>query len=60
MRSIAQGRTVIVIAHRVSAVRDATRIIVLDHGEIVEQGTHPELMQKPLGRYARLHAMQAG
>ena len=60
MRSIAQGRTVIVIAHRLSAVRDATRIIVLDHGEIVEQGTHSELMHKPLGRYARLHAMQAG
>ena len=60
MRAISRDRTVIIIAHRLSAVRDAGRIIVLDHGEIVEQGSHADLMKKPLGRYARLHAMQAG
>ncbi|MBX9630482.1 MAG: type I secretion system permease/ATPase [Burkholderiales bacterium] len=60
LRAMAKGRTVIVIAHRLSAVKDADRIIVLDHGEIVEEGTHTELIQKPLGRYARLHQMQAG
>ena len=60
MRAIAQGRTVIVIAHRLSAVREADRILVLDHGQVVEEGTHAELIQKPLGRYARLHQLQAG
>ncbi len=60
MRAIAAGRTVVIIAHRLSSVRDAHRIMVLDHGEIVEEGTHTELLKKPLGRYARLHALQAG
>ena len=56
----AGGRTVIIIAHRPSTVRDAHRIMVLDHGEIVEQGTHVELVKKSLGCYARLYALQAG
>src|SRR3954469_8337165 len=60
MRFIAKGRTVIIIAHRLSAVRDAQRIFVVDQGEIVEQGSHAELLRQPEGRYARLHAMQAG
>src|ERR1051325_9072530 len=60
MRFISKGRTVIIIAHRLSAVRDAQRILVVEHGEIVEQGSHAELLQQPEGRYARLHAMQAG
>src|SRR3954469_15406000 len=60
MRFIAKGRTVIIIAHRLSAVRDAQRILVVDQGEIVEQGSHAELLKQPEGRYARLHAMQAG
>ena len=60
MRAIAHGRSVIIIAHRLSSVRDAHRIMVLDHSEIVEQGTNAELLKKPLGRYARLHALQAG
>lgn len=59
MRAICQGRTVIIIAHRLSAVRDAQRIIVMDHGRIVEQGTHDTLLQKEAGHYARLHRMQA-
>jgi subfamily B ATP-binding cassette protein HlyB/CyaB len=60
MRFIAKGRTLIVIAHRLSALRDAHNILVLDNGEIIEQGTHAELLNRPEGRYARLYAMQAG
>jgi subfamily B ATP-binding cassette protein HlyB/CyaB len=60
MRFIAKGRSVIVIAHRLTAVRDASRILVMDHGEIVERGPHAELVRQPDGRYARLYAMQAG
>ena len=59
MRFIARGRTVIIIAHRLSAVRDAQRIIVMERGELAESGTHAELITRPGGRYARLHALQA-
>lgn len=58
MRSICDGRTVIIIAHRLSAVRDAHRIVVMDHGRIVEQGSHSELIAQQAGPYARLHRMQ--
>jgi subfamily B ATP-binding cassette protein HlyB/CyaB len=46
LKQIKQGRTVFVIAHRLSTVRDCTRIIAMDKGEIVETGTHAELMMK--------------
>jgi subfamily B ATP-binding cassette protein HlyB/CyaB len=59
MRSIAQGRTVLVIAHRLSTVRNADRIITIERGRIVEDGTHEELVQSG-GRYAMLHRLQAG
>ncbi len=52
-----QGRTVFVIAHRLSTVRNASQILVLDGGEIVERGTHDELLQLE-GAYSRLHALQ--
>lgn len=60
MKAICRNRTVIVIAHRLSAVRDAHRIIVMDKGQIIEQGHHAELLQRPDGHYAYLHRLQAG
>ena len=60
MKAICQGRTVIIIAHRLSAVRDAHRIVVLDHGQIVEAGSHAELLQHEAGHYSRLHRLQQG
>ena len=51
------GRTSIVIAHRLSTIQNAEKIIVLEKGEIVEQGTHDELLQKE-GFYSQLHQMQ--
>jgi ATP-binding cassette, subfamily B, bacterial HlyB/CyaB len=58
MRLICKGRTVFIIAHRLSAVRDADRILVLDQGELVEQGSHRELLANP-GIYASLYRHQA-
>jgi subfamily B ATP-binding cassette protein HlyB/CyaB len=58
MRLICKGRTVFVIAHRLSAVRDANRIIVIDKGELVEEGTHRELLERH-GHYANLYRYQA-
>jgi subfamily B ATP-binding cassette protein HlyB/CyaB len=60
MADICRGRTVIVIAHRLSSVRRATRIVAMDKGRIVEQGTHDELLRRPRGLYAGLWAMQSG
>jgi ATP-binding cassette, subfamily B, bacterial HlyB/CyaB len=60
MQYICQGRTVLIIAHRLSAVRNAHRIIVMDRGNIVEAGSHEALLQKAKGLYAHLWAMQDG
>jgi subfamily B ATP-binding cassette protein HlyB/CyaB len=59
MREIAKGRTVFIIAHRLSAVRWTDRIITIDRGRLVEDGTHDELINTG-GRYATLHRLQAG
>src|SRR5712691_533071 len=59
MRRIVQGRTVFIIAHRLSTVRRVDRIITLERGRIIEDGTHDELIRKG-GRYAKLHYLQAG
>jgi ATP-binding cassette, subfamily B, bacterial len=50
---LAEGRTTIAIAHRLSTVQDADQIVVLDRGRIVERGTHDELVELG-GRYAQL------
>lgn len=59
MKSICAGRTVFIIAHRLSAVREATRIIVMDRGQIVEEGGHADLLTHQAGHYARLHRLQS-
>jgi len=57
MGLLMQGRTSFVIAHRLSTIRDADLILVMDHGDIVEQGTHEELLNKG-GFYAELYNSQ--
>ena len=57
MKQIVAGRTVIIIAHRLSTVRSADRIITIDSGQIIEEGTHEELLLAN-GRYAYLHSLQ--
>ena len=59
IEKISQGRTAVIIAHRLSTVRNADRILVLSHGEIVEDGSHDELVQQN-GIYSRMWAVQTG
>ena len=54
LRRLVAGRTAIVIAHRLSTIRGAGRILVLEHGRVVEDGTHDELLEAR-GRYWRLY-----
>jgi subfamily B ATP-binding cassette protein HlyB/CyaB len=60
MRHICQGRTVLIIAHRLSAVRDANRIVVMERGQIAEAGSHDELLKNQEGIYAQLYRLQVG
>ena len=57
LRDIAQNRTTLVIAHRLSTIADADQILVMEHGEIVERGSHRELLELN-GGYARMWALQ--
>ncbi|WP_108820439.1 type I secretion system permease/ATPase [Pseudovibrio sp. Alg231-02] len=59
MRKICHGRTVLIIAHRLATVRDADRIITIEEGRLVEDGTHKELLQRK-GRYSALYQLQGG
>jgi ABC-type multidrug transport system fused ATPase/permease subunit len=59
LKILMKGRTTLVIAHRLSTVRDADRIVVLEGGRIVESGTHDELVER-CGRYADLWERQSG
>ena len=57
LKKLSEGRTVFLIAHRLSTVKDADSIVVLEEGKIVEQGTHAELL-KTSGVYAELYGSQ--
>jgi ATP-binding cassette, subfamily B, bacterial HlyB/CyaB len=59
MRQIVEGRTALIIAHRLSTVRRAHRIITIENGRVVEDGTHDQLIRSA-GRYANLYRLQAG
>ena len=59
LRRVFRGRTVLVIAHRLSTVRDAHRILVLEQGQVTEQGSHEELLARR-GIYHRLYSLQFG
>ena len=58
MAAICKGRTVLIIAHRLSAVRHADRILVLEQGRLLEQGSHDELLGRTGSLYQHLHSMQ--
>ena len=55
-----EGRTTIVVAHRLSTIMSADKIVVLDQGEVIEQGTHEALLESANGAYAYLYALQSG
>jgi len=57
LRAVMKGRTTVIISHRISAVRDADHILVLEHGQVAEEGTHATLLARE-GIYARLHEEQ--
>jgi subfamily B ATP-binding cassette protein HlyB/CyaB len=60
MRAICRGRTVLIIAHRLSTVRLANRIVVVEKGRVVEVGSHDQLVDRPNGQYAHLYRLQQG
>ena len=59
LNKLMQGRTTIVIAHRLSTIQKMDRIVVMDSGKIIEQGSHAELLARK-GTYAQLWAHQSG
>ena len=59
LQELMRGRTTITIAHRLSTVQKANRILVFNNGDIVEQGSHAALMAAPASQYRKLYEMQA-
>lgn len=57
LTNLMHNRTTLVVAHRLSTIQNASRIVVLDRGKVAEVGSHEELLRKG-GMYKRLHAMQ--
>ncbi|QEL24988.1 ABC transporter ATP-binding protein [Bosea sp. F3-2] len=60
LAELSQGRTTLVIAHRLATIANADRIVVVENGDVVEQGSHAQLLTRKDGRYRSLHAAQAG
>lgn len=60
LRQLMKDRTTIVIAHRLSTVMEMDRILVINHGRVVDEGTHEELLKRPRGMYKKLWNIQAG
>ena len=56
---LTKGKTTIMIAHRLSTLRDADKLIVIEHGKVAEEGTHSELLKKENGVYKKLYTLQA-
>jgi ATP-binding cassette subfamily B protein len=56
---LTRGKTTIMIAHRLSTLRDADKLIVIEHGKVAEEGTHRELLDKEEGVYKKLYTLQA-
>jgi ATP-binding cassette subfamily B protein len=59
LADLSEGRTTLVIAHRLATIANADRNLVVEEGRIVEEGSHAELLARPDGRYRTLHAVQA-
>lgn len=60
LAELSRGRTTLVIAHRLATIANADRIVVVENGDVVEQGSHVQLLARQGGRYRSLHAAQAG
>jgi ABC-type multidrug transport system fused ATPase/permease subunit len=60
LEKLMEGRTTFIVAHRLSTVRKANKIFVLDQGKIVESGTHDELVKIENGRYRRMYEYHIG
>lgn len=57
---LGQQRTILIIAHRISTLKDTDRVVYIDQGAIIEEGTYQALIQNPLSKLAQLYALQAG